>query len=226
VRFEKIALERIDKPDYAERAVFESLVNALIHRDYIIIGSEIHIDMFDDRLVITSPGGMYKGKAIQEQDIDYIASERRNPVLADLFHRMKYMERRGSGLRKIINETEKLPGYSNEYRPGFFSDTSFQVTLKNINYKNGIDNGIDIGIEKSAEKLLETIRKNPQATQKELAELTGLSVRTVARGMKALRDTGVINRIGSDRSGFPQMCDDHVNGFKQILLKMLKNREE
>ena len=64
VRFTKAGMERIDKPDYAERAVVESLVNSLIHRDYIIMGAEIHIDMYDNRLEITSPGGMYKGRAV------------------------------------------------------------------------------------------------------------------------------------------------------------------
>ena len=49
----------------------EALVNALIHRDYIVLGSEIHIDMFDDRVEITSPGGMFGGGSIQEYDDAY-----------------------------------------------------------------------------------------------------------------------------------------------------------
>ncbi len=135
VRFVKEAQYRVDKPDYAERAVTEALVNALIHRDYIVLGSEVHIDMFDDRVEITSPGGMFGGGSIQEYDIYSIRSIRRNPVIADLFHRMKYMERRGSGLRKIVSETEKLPGYSEIYKPEFFSTaTDFRVILKNVNY--------------------------------------------------------------------------------------------
>ena len=61
---------------------------------------------------------------------------RRNPVIADLFHRMKFMERRGSGLRKIVSETEKLPGYTEELRPEFHSSgTDFRVVLKNVNGK-------------------------------------------------------------------------------------------
>ena len=64
-----------------------------------------------------------------------IRSMRRNPVIADLFHRMKYMERRGSGLRKIVSETEKLPGYTEAYKPDFSSTaTDFRVILKNVNY--------------------------------------------------------------------------------------------
>jgi ATP-dependent DNA helicase RecG len=120
VRFEKTATGRIDKPDYSDLAVIEILVNALIHRDYLIIGSEIHIDIYDDRLEVSSPGGMFNGKMIQEQDIDQLKSERRNPIIADLFHRMRYMERRGSGLNKIVGETKKLPGYDERFMPTFY----------------------------------------------------------------------------------------------------------
>lgn len=135
VRFEKKARYRVDKPDYADRAVTEALVNALIHRDYIVPGSEIHIDMYDDRLEIYSPGGMYKGKQIQDRAPDELISIRRNPVIADLFHRMKFMERRGSGIRKILDETAKLPGYTDELKPAFRSTpSSFHVILKNLNY--------------------------------------------------------------------------------------------
>ena len=55
-----------------------------------------------------------------------------SPVIADPFHRMKYMERHGSGLRKIVRETEKPPGYT----PKIFSTaTDFRVILKNVNYQ-------------------------------------------------------------------------------------------
>ena len=74
VRFTKEAQYRVDKPDYAERAITEAIVNALIHRDYIVLGSEIHINMFDDRLEITSPGGMFGGGTIQEYDVYNIRS--------------------------------------------------------------------------------------------------------------------------------------------------------
>ena len=97
------------------------------------IGGTLFFGISDDRVEITSPGGMFRGGAIQEHDIYSIRSIRRNPVIADLFHRMKYMERRGSGLRKIINESEKLPGYTEACRPEFFSTSAdFRVVLERV----------------------------------------------------------------------------------------------
>lgn len=49
-----------------------------------------------------------------------------SPVIADPFHRMKYMERHGSGLRKIVRETEKPPGYTAAYNPKIFSTAKLQ----------------------------------------------------------------------------------------------------
>lgn len=67
--WKKIATGRIKMPDYPERTVLEGIVNALIHRNYLEIGSEVHIDMFDDRIEIYSPGGMYDGTKVQDRDL-------------------------------------------------------------------------------------------------------------------------------------------------------------
>lgn len=97
---EKESDRRVEYPEYPERSIFEGLVNGLVHRDYLDMGSEVHIDIFDDRLEIYSPGGMYDGTLIQDRDIDNVPSKRRNPVVADIFSRLDYMERRGSGFKR------------------------------------------------------------------------------------------------------------------------------
>lgn len=128
---------RIEYPDYPERAVQEALVNALIHRDYGETGSEIHIDMYDDRLEIHSPGGMIDGTLIQEQNLLNIISKRRNPIIADAFNRMNLMERRGSGLKKIIDTYNIQENYNESLKPEFHSTSStFFIILKNLNYNN------------------------------------------------------------------------------------------
>lgn len=148
-RWKKTANSRIEMPEYCERSVFEALVNALIHRDYLILGSEVHVDIYDDRLTICSPGGMADGTRIQERDLDSISSTRRNPVLADVFARLEYMERQGSGFKKITEAYYAAHNYRDELEPKFYSDvTSFQVTLYNLNYRT--DEKAAVGEEKVA----------------------------------------------------------------------------
>ncbi len=61
---EKLPDRRKNKPEYAERAILETMVNHFIHRDYTVMGGEVHLDIYDDRLTVTSPGGMYNGQLI------------------------------------------------------------------------------------------------------------------------------------------------------------------
>lgn len=206
VRFEKQARYRVDKPDYADRAVTEALVNALIHRDYIVIGSEIHIDMFDDRLEIYSPGGMYRGRQIQDCTPEEISSVRRNPVIADLFHRMKFMERRGSGIRKIFDETAKLPGYTEDLKPAFYSTNSaFRVILQNLNYKTSkgevLSEVLDGVLSEDEKMLLDYFREHPEATQKSAIEQLPMSKRRVQSVMQKLVQTGRLEHCGSKKFG-------------------------
>ena len=112
-------MRREENSDYPFKAVREVLVNALIHRDYQIIGTEVHVDIFDDRLEIMSPGGMMNGSRIQDLDLRHVPSIRRNEVVSDVFSRLHLMERRGSGIGRILNSysgfCEQPVFESNEY---------------------------------------------------------------------------------------------------------------
>ena len=69
---------------------------------------KIHIDIYDDRMEVYSPGGMFSGKLIQQMNPLAVPSKRRNPLLADFFNRLKLMERRGSGMKKIIAQLQHI----------------------------------------------------------------------------------------------------------------------
>jgi ATP-dependent DNA helicase RecG len=112
------------------------MVNHFIHRDYTVMGSEVHLDVYDDRLAITSPGGMYSGQTVQDLSLEEIASDRRNPILADVMAQLNYMEKRGSGLKRICNEAKALDGYKDELKPVFRSTSSqFMTTIYSMGYE-------------------------------------------------------------------------------------------
>ena len=127
--WEKLPDGRKNKPEYAERAVLEAVVNHLIHRDYTVMGGEVHLDIYDDKVVLTSPGGMYSGQKVQDLTLDEISSERRNPVLADVMAQLDLMEKRGSGLKRICNETKELETYKDGRDPVFKSSSSQFMTI-------------------------------------------------------------------------------------------------
>ncbi len=210
----KLPNRRLDTPDYSDRAIFEALVNAFIHRDYSVLGSEVHIDIYDNRMVIYSPGGMFDGSLIQNRNLNEVPSKRRNPILADVFTQFGYMEKRGSGLRKICNETAKLPGFSNEKKPTFRSQyESFFTEILNNNYSiaNEENDVVDNTTGKTTVKtkntnedinILNDIQANPDITAAKLAEKYSISHRQAQRLLADLQKENKIIRIGSRKNGY------------------------
>ena len=189
-RWKKTADSRIEMPDYCERSIFEALVNGLIHRDYLILGSEVHIDIYDDRLTIYSPGGMADGTRVQERDLSNISSTRRNPVLADIFGRLGYMERQGSGFKKITDAYHAAHNYRPELEPKFYSNAaSFQVTLYNLNYGQ-TTNTTDLADEKQTFEIEKTgLQDKKQAFEGLLAGL-GMTTPTKENILKLFQHFG------------------------------------
>ena len=149
---------RLNLPDYSDRAIFEGLVNHLIHRDYTVMGGEVHIDIYDDRVELVSPGAMLDGTQIQDRDIYNVPSIRRNPVIADMFTQLDYMEKRGSGLRKMRELTEKLPNFLPGKEPLYKTEaSSFFTTFYNLNWS---ENG-RISVEEVADRVNSTLKKYP-----------------------------------------------------------------
>jgi ATP-dependent DNA helicase RecG len=208
--WEKLPNGRKNKPEYAERAVLETMVNHIIHRDYTVMGSEVHLDIYDDRLTVTSPGGMYNGMLIQDLDIADVSSERRNPILANVMAQLDYMEKRGSGLTRICKETKALEGYRDELKPVFKSTpTQFQTTLfASIEMTNVGDNvGDDVGDQTNDEltvrqrNILNIIYKSPTVSARQMSEMLSVSRRTIERDLSYLQNNGILKHEGKDNDG-------------------------
>ena len=210
----KTANSREEMPEYVERSYHEALVNALAHRDYLVNGSEVHIDIYDDRMEIYSPGGMPDGSIIQDRDPLTVPSTRRNPVLADVFNRLGYMERKGSGFGKIIGGYEFQINYDESKKPSFRSDRyQFTVIMPNLNYcvpqnvprnvpqnvpQERVSNPLDI-------QILNMIKNDNKISTEKMAMMLGISSKTVKRHIK---DTGIIRFIGRGANGYWEIIDD------------------
>lgn len=204
--WEKLPNGRKNKPEYAERAVLEAMVNHFIHRDYTVIGGEVHLDIYDDRLTVTSPGGMYNGQIIQNLDIANVSSERRNPILANVMAQLDYMEKRGSGLTRICNETKALDGYKDELKPQFNSSsvqfqTIIYASVDATNVGDDVGDVSEIKLTERQKKIVNLIIQQPSVTAKHMSETLSVSSRTVERELSTLKDKGVLIREGKDNDG-------------------------
>lgn len=201
--FKKTANKRIELPDYDERAVFEAIVNALVHRDYLVLGSEIQINIYDDRLTIYSPGGMVDGTNIEEIDISKISSNRRNPIVADVFNRLQLMERRGSGIQKIIENYKEQYLYNPEKEPRFSSENeAFYVELKNLNYKEESHQTVEFKkvfstLSENQIIVLKTIIGDNSISIREIEEKTDINRSTVNRHINELVKKDLIEKTGT-----------------------------
>ena len=192
----KTANSREELPEYVERSYHEALVNAIAHRDYLIYGSEVHIDIFDNRMEIYSPGGMPDGSVIQERDPLMVPSTRRNPVLADIFNRLGYMERKGSGFGKIIGGYEFQINYDESKKPSFRSDRyQFTVIMPNLNY----DVPQDVPQDLMDVQIIKLIRNDKKISTEKIADVLGVSTKTVKRHIKKMNN---VRYVGSGYSGY------------------------
>lgn len=204
--WEKLPNGRKNKPEYAERAILEAMVNHFIHRDYTVMGSEVHLDIYDDRLTVTSPGGMYNGMLIQDLDIAYVSSERRNPILANVMAQLDYMEKRGSGLTRICNETKALDGYKDELKPVFKSTPAqFQTIIfassDTPNVGDHVGDVLEMKLTERQQEILNLIRESPTITGKQMSETLSVSQRTIERDLSALQKSGILKHEGKDNDG-------------------------
>ena len=117
-RIEK--LQREDIPEYPMAALREAITNAVMHRDWFIEGANVFVEIFTDRIEVSNPGGLTKGMLVS--DLGH-KSVRRNPLIADLLHRIAYIEKAGTGIKRMRDGATSL-GYP---APEFRSDSFFSA---------------------------------------------------------------------------------------------------
>lgn len=131
----------IEVDAYPKRALFEGIINAVAHRDYYLDGTQIQIDLFRDRLEISSPGSFYHGEPLAKTyDLSKIISKRRNELICGILVLCEVMEAAGTGFDKI---TEEYKNVDLAHRPYIYSASDhFTLVLPDLSYAEGISSNL------------------------------------------------------------------------------------
>src|SRR6266702_1037283 len=109
--------KRIDIPEYSLEVLREAVINAVMHLDYSKRGESVRVFCYPDRVEIHSPGLLLPGITVEQMERGEVQSKLRNPTLANLLMGIPgYMERLGSGIRFMLDDTKRLGLPGSQFR--------------------------------------------------------------------------------------------------------------
>lgn len=188
---------RENRWEYPLLALREMVINAVVHRDYSILGSDIKIAIFDDMIEITSPGVLM----IDKEKIGRGFSELRNQNLGNLFKRFNIIEQWGTGFEKLV---EELKGYP-EIEFKIDDSTSF-TQMQFIKLKatpTTQETTQETSRQKSTrEKIIDALQEDGRLTREELAQKVNVSSNAVKQHLANLKKENIIRRVGSTKFGY------------------------
>ncbi|MCK4357598.1 MAG: DUF4062 domain-containing protein [Candidatus Cloacimonetes bacterium] len=202
-----VEFKRVDIPEYPFEAIREAIVNAIAHRDYLRIGANIQINIFDDRIEVTSPGGLLPGL-----DINHLEGvhETRNKEICKIFHETKDMEKYGTGITKMNNLMNEhglnqpaLNQISNFFRVTFYGPGEKILDLvSNIPEERQTDLK-ELGLnERQIEALRLMVNEDEKITIRKYANFFNVSDKTVKRDLKKLVETGFVVKVGYKKGAY------------------------
>jgi len=200
--------ERISQRLWNQVALREAVLNAIIHNDYT---TEVppKFEIFDDRIEITSTGGLPNG--LSKEDFFEGYSVPRNKGIMRVYKDLELVEQLGSGVPRILETYSKdCFKFSDNFlrmvfpksvsnvieRETEITQTEYQVQLEEVRRKFGEKFGGSSG------KIIGLLLENENSTASEIAEIISISTRAVEKQLAKLKKTGVIDRVGPDKGGY------------------------
>ena len=183
---------RVDVPEISKEAFREAIINAFCHRNYYLYDS-VNVAVFKDRLEIRSPGLLYGELTIEKIKKEEV-SERRNELLAEMFHQIHFIEKWGRGIGLILSKEPDAD----------FKEIGRQfITV--FPRKHVSEDGKTVG--KTVGKILVLIKENPKITREELSSKTGITIRGIEWNLARLKEKGILKRIGPAKGGHWEIKD-------------------
>lgn len=210
-------------------AIREMIINAHCHRN-LLDESCIQVAIYDDRLEVTSPGGLYNGLTYEEVMSGH--SKIRNKLIANIFSQMGLVEAWGSGIRRIMGAAREygLPVPTVEVFDDMFRVNLFRNMQDNGNGGDfrdnfgvnggenfgdnfGVNGGKNFGgkinvskdgqkVTDTQQKILDCIAEDKYISAKKIAEKIGMSGRTIENNIKKMKTSEILVRHGSPKSGY------------------------
>lgn len=184
--------ERKEIKMYDYVAVREAVVNAIVHNDW---SNEYapKFEMFSDRLVISSNGGI-QDSTTKEEFLEGFSLPR-NKELMKVFNDLDLVEQMGTGIIRILQSYNKnaFEFFPNFIRVTFpFNENKFNTSKKELNNNN---------LSEIQNSIIQLMLDSPMITQETLARLLDVNIRTIQRNIKSLIDMKLIERTGATKKG-------------------------
>ena len=201
VRYEINKLKRDEFSEYPIAAYREAVVNAIVHFDYFL-GDTIAIEKLKSSIIINN-----KGELLFPEEEFGKRSEARNRLLADLLARTNFMEKAGTGIRRLKdicqeNKNQIIFDFTDSFlikiESNFVTDNDVNVTDNDVNVT---DNDVNV-TDNREETILKLVEENKEISTAKIAERLNISRRTVLRDIEKLKQQGRIKRVGGEKSGY------------------------
>ena len=205
-------LQRIENYPVPEMALRETLLNAVVHKDYAC-STPIQISVYQNKILFWNPGVLPEGWTVDTL-IRKHPSQPYNPDIANVFFRSGMIEAWGRGVEKIIDACRNLGVKEPEFRYekiGLWVEYIFstqetgkttQETEATTQEAGKTTQETDATTQETTQqRILSNIKKKPDITRKELAEIIGLSSNGVKYHLDKLKKSGVIRHVGATKKG-------------------------
>ena len=194
----------------------------------------MQVAIYDDRLEVTSPGGLYNGLTYEELMNGH--SKLRNRAIANVLGQMGLVESWGTGIKRIMKGAEdyglpvpEFQVFDDMFRVNLFRNRSSMIEQRNIgeasekhrrNIGETSENLCSLDgkdLSDTQRKILSLLSRDAQLSASKMAEQIGISRRNIESNIKKLKEQGILIRHGSPKNGYWEIADGHgvMGGIKK-----------
>jgi ATP-dependent DNA helicase RecG len=198
--------KRRDVPEIPLDVLREAVINAVVHRDYMIEGAKCSVEIDDSKIVVRSPGQPLPYITLEQLNSFEAPSISRNPVISYIFGLMDYVEEKGFGMKAFRALHEKNGVAAPEYamQGPFLTMTFTRNTeiLRKVIHDHALSQ-----LKPSELAMVDYVREKGQATRQECQEALGIEKRKALRQLDKLEELGILRRQGAGPSTYYELSN-------------------